>query len=113
MRLRAGKLRQKVLVNAPEHIARHFLKFFGVQFTEKLTENFIIQLVIFFFRQHTFQRFIILFNGLHRLDDRLRAVGGIRQSHKIIKLRFRAEKHRTLRRKIFLHKRTCFTASCR
>ena len=104
MRLGTGELREEVFVDAPEHVARHFLQLFRVQLAQKLSENLVVQLVVFLLRQNALQRLVVRLDGLHRADNGLGAVGGIRQRNKIVELRLRTEEHGALRGEVLLRR---------
>lgn len=108
-----GKLGQEVFADAPEDITRHVLQFIGVERPQQLTEHFIIQLLILGFKEHAFERGIVLFDGFHRLDDGVRAIGFAGQRHQIIELGVRSQEDGTLLREILLGQLAGLTSALR
>ena len=65
---------QEVLVDAAEDVAGDPLQRVGVEGAQELAEDVVVQLPVLVLGQGAAQALVVRLDGLHRLDDRLRAI---------------------------------------
>ena len=82
--LLVGKLGQKILVDAAEHVARDPFEFIGVERAQQPAEDIVVQVLVFTLGQHAAQAFVVRLNRLHGSQERLGAVLAVGQSDKMV-----------------------------
>ncbi|OQC06853.1 MAG: hypothetical protein BWX80_01351 [Candidatus Hydrogenedentes bacterium ADurb.Bin101] len=97
-----GELGQEILVDTTEHVTGDALEFFRIKRTQKLTEDLVVEFLIFALGQDTAQVLVVGLNGFHRVDDGLGAVRAIGQGHQRVELGFGLQEDSALLREVFL-----------
>ena len=109
--LLVGKLGEEVFVDAAEDIAFDRFQLLAVEGSQQLAEHLIVQLLVFALGQDAAQVVVILFNGLHRLDDGLCTIGAAGQRDEIVELGLRLQINGALLGEVFLGQRTRLAAA--
>ncbi len=109
--LLVGKLGEEVFVDAAKDIACDRFQLLGVEGAQQLAEHLVVQFLVFALGQDAAQVVVILFNGLHRLDDGLCAIGAVGQRDEIVELRLRPQINGALLGEVLLGQRARLAAT--
>ena len=102
MRLLVGELGEKVLVDAPEHVAVRAPQGRVVEGAQKLAEHVVVEFLVLGLGQGAAQGLVVLLDLLHRIDHHLRAISAVRQGDEIVELRFRLQEDGALPGEVLL-----------
>ncbi len=110
MGFKISELGQKVFVDTAENIAIDLLEFIRIQSTKELTENIVVQFLIFAFGEHAPQVFVIALYRFHGFDDGPCAVAAVTESYKMIELCLWLEENCALLGEVLLGEGACLAS---
>ncbi len=108
--LLVGELGQEIFVDAAKDISGNPLQFLGIKGAQQLAKHLVIEFLIFALGKHASQVLVVGFNRLHGFDNRLGAVGAVRQSHEGVELGLGLQEDGAFLREILLGQRSGLAA---